>query len=124
MRSVLVIAALVTACATAGRDRAPAAASTIEPHSCGPSTGTPVLFDGNRMTPPTLLSGPTPWLTDAAIAQQQGEVRVMCRVTVDGCVDGCRVVKSDPAMDAVFVNVVQGRRYRPATLDGKPVEVE
>jgi protein TonB len=76
------------------------------------------------MTPPEKLSGPEPILTLAAMAQREGMVRAACRVTVDGCVDGCRIVKSDPAMDAAYVNALQRRRYRPATLDGKSVEVE
>ena len=123
MRAVpVILATSLVACGTAGARRAPATASSGEPHSCGPATGTPVAFD-ERMTPPTLRSGPDPSLTVAALSHD-GEVRARCRLTVDGCVDRCRIVKSDPAMDAEFVDTLERRRYSPATLYGKPVEVD
>jgi protein TonB len=37
---------------------------------------------------------------------------------------GCRVVKSLPFMDRAVLEALERRRYSPATLGGKPIEVD
>jgi protein TonB len=36
---------------------------------------------------------------------------------------GCRVLKSLPFMDRAVIDALERRRYKPATLGGRPVEV-
>jgi hypothetical protein len=43
---------------------------------------------------------------------------------VNGCVVGCRVAQSVADMDGPVLYSLQRRRYAPATLDGKPVNIE
>jgi protein TonB len=49
---------------------------------------------------------------------------VKCIVTVDGVVRSCRVVKGLPYLDEAVVAALERRRYRPATLGGRPVDVD
>lgn len=80
---------------------------------------------GEGMTPPQKLSGPDPRLTQDAIAHHvEGTMLLKCRITVEGCVTACRILASVPYMDDAVVTALQQRRYRPATLRGKPVEVD
>lgn len=78
---------------------------------------------GNRFTPPQLLSGPDPQYSLEALSHG-GVVTVACRVMMNGCVAGCRVVRSVPLMDAAVLYALQRRRYKPAMLDGKPVNID
>jgi protein TonB len=80
-------------------------------------------FD-DRMTPPVKLSGPNPRYTEKALEREvEGTMAVRCVVTTDGRVYGCRVLKGLPYMDQAAVEALEQRRYRPATLAGRPVEV-
>jgi len=80
-------------------------------------------FD-ERMTQPEKLGGPDPQYTERAIEREvQGTMVVRCVVTVDGHVHDCRVLKSLPFMDRSVVDALEKRRYKPATLGGRPVEV-
>jgi TonB family protein len=57
-------------------------------------------------------------------AHASGTMVVRCVVTVDGRLKDCRVVEgSIPEMDAEVVRALEQRVYEPATLDGRPVEV-
>jgi periplasmic protein TonB len=56
--------------------------------------------------------------------EQQRLMLVKCVVTVGGAVKDCRVVRGLPFMDRAVVEALERRRYRPALLYGKPVEVE
>jgi TonB family protein len=78
---------------------------------------------GDRIKAPRRLSGPDPVFSVAALSHG-GTVIVACRVMVNGCVVGCRVVQSVPDMDGPVLHSLQRRRYEPATLDGKPVNIE
>lgn len=78
---------------------------------------------GDRIKSPRLLSGPDPLFSVAALGHG-GTVVVACRVMVNGCVVGCRVMQSVPDMDGPVLHSLQRRRYEPATLDGKPVNIE
>lgn len=81
-------------------------------------------FD-ERMTHPQYLGGPAPRYTEKALEREvQGTMVVKCVVTVEGRVYGCRVVKSLPFMDRAVIDALERRRYSPATLGGRPVEVD
>jgi protein TonB len=91
----------------------------------GGFTQGPVRFDADRMTAPRRLSGPDPQYTPRAIeAQIEGSMLVRCILTADGTVYGCIVLKSLPFMDAAVIQALEHRRYTPALVDGRPVEVE
>jgi protein TonB len=80
-------------------------------------------FD-ERMTAPEKLGGPDPQYTEKAIEREvQGTMVVRCVVTTEGKVFGCRVLKSLPFMDRAVIDALERRRYKPATLGGRPVEV-
>ncbi|HET8540636.1 MAG TPA: TonB family protein [Anaeromyxobacter sp.] len=80
-------------------------------------------FD-ERMSPPEKLGGPDPKYTEKALEREvQGTMIVRCVVTTEGKVFGCRVLKSLPFMDRAVIDALERRRYRPATLGGRPVEV-
>lgn len=80
-------------------------------------------FD-ERMSPPEKLGGPDPVYTDKALEREvQGTMVVRCVVTTEGKVFGCRVLKSLPFMDRAVIDALEKRRYKPATLGGRPVEV-
>ncbi len=79
----------------------------------------------DRITPPVKLSGPDPHLTDEALTHRgEGTMLVACRVTVAGCAVGCRIVQGLPYMDEAVLDAFARRRYRPAMLDGKPVDID
>jgi protein TonB len=80
-------------------------------------------FD-ERMTPPEKVGGPDPQYTEKALEREvQGVMIVRCAVTAEGKVFGCRVLKSLPFMDRAVIDALERRRYKPATLGGRPVEV-
>ncbi len=80
-------------------------------------------FD-ERMTAPEKLGGPDPQYTEKALEREvQGTMIVRCVVTTEGKVFGCRVLKSLPFMDRAVIDALERRRYKPATLGGRPVEV-
>jgi len=81
-------------------------------------------FD-NSMTPPVLVSGPKLEYTQQALEREvEGVMVVECVVAVDGAVHGCRVLRSLPFMDRAVVENLERRRYKPATLGGKPLDVQ
>ena len=83
----------------------------------------PVEFN-DRMTLPRKISGPDPKYTDKALGHEvEGTMEARCIITVEGTVHGCRVVKSVLFMDRAVINALELRRYTPARLDGKPVEI-
>jgi protein TonB len=85
----------------------------------------PVDFDPGKMDPPKLLGGPEIRYTDKALEREvQGKMIVKCIVTTDGKVTSCRVVQGLAFMDWAVIGALEKRRYVPATLGGKPVEVD
>ncbi len=96
----------------------PAAAAAMDRVQRGP-----VEFN-DRMTPPRKISGPDPQYTDKALDHEvEGLMEARCIITVEGTVTGCRVVKGVMFMDRAVISALQLRRYTPALLQGKPVEV-
>ena len=80
-------------------------------------------FD-ERMSPPEKLGGPDPVYSEKALEREvQGTMVVRCVVTTEGKVFGCRVLKSLPFMDRAVIDALERRRYKPATLGGRAVEV-
>jgi protein TonB len=87
------------------------------------ATDVTMEFD-ERMSHPEKLGGPDPKYTDKALEREvQGTMVVRCVVTTEGKVYGCRVLKSLPFMDRAVIDALERRRYKPATLGGRPVEV-
>jgi protein TonB len=90
----------------------------------GGTGAAPVEFDA-RMTPPKLLSGPSFSYTQKALEKEvEGLMMVKCIVTADGRVHSCRVLQGLPFMDRAVVDALEQRRYTPALLEGKPIDVD
>jgi protein TonB len=86
--------------------------------------GGPVPFE-ESMTPPRRISGPDPAYTTQALEREiQGTMLVRCVVGLDGSVRDCRVVRGLPFMDRAVLDALERRRYSPALLNGRPVEVD
>ncbi len=78
-----------------------------------------------RLTPPEKVSGPDPFYTEQAIRHRvQGTIVVACRVMTNGCAMGCRVLQSLPYMDEQVLGAIRRRHYKPAMLDGTPVNID
>jgi protein TonB len=86
----------------------------------------PVRMEFNdAMTAPKMVSGPNPQYTERALEREvEGLMIVKCVVTVEGVVRECRVMQSLPFMDRAVVAALERRRYTPALLQGRPVEVD
>jgi TonB family protein len=81
-------------------------------------------FDAATMTPPAMLSGPAPEYTPQAIEQEvEGTMVLRCVVLADGSVRGCVVKQGLPFMNRACVDALEARRYKPATRNGKPIDV-
>lgn len=73
---------------------------------------------------PEPLTQPAPEYPKAAIgAHIQGTVMVMAHVLTDGTVGPTWVMRSIPALDSAAVQSVKRMRFRPASIQGKPVAV-
>lgn len=84
----------------------------------------PVKFN-TTMKAPVLVAGPPLEYTPQALEREvEGVMVVECVVTADGAVRACRVLKSVPFMDRAVVDNLERRRYKPATLAGKPLDVQ
>ena len=53
----------------------------------------------------------------------EGTISVRCVVNTQGQVHGCTVQKSLPFMERAVINALEARKYHPALLKGKPVDV-
>ncbi|HEU4386018.1 MAG TPA: energy transducer TonB [Anaeromyxobacteraceae bacterium] len=84
----------------------------------------PREFDAATMSRPVFVSGPDLAYTRRAFEHEvEGLMIVKCLITAEGAVRDCRIAKGLPYMDETVVQLLERRRYRPATLDGRPVEV-
>jgi TonB family protein len=87
------------------------------------SQDVPVEFSDD-LTPPVLLSGPSPEYTPMALERRvEGTMAIRCVISVDGTVHGCRVIKSLPFMDRAAISALERRKYKPALREGQPVNV-
>ena len=88
-----------------------------------PSGDQPIEFS-DELTPPVLISGPSPEYTPMALERRvEGTMAIRCVITVDGTVHGCRVLKSLPFMDRAAIAALEQRKYKPARRAGRPVDV-
>src|SRR5713226_65812 len=79
----------------------------------------------DTMTPPKKVSGPDPEYNQKALDHEvEGQMVVKCVVTVQGVVHNCRVLKSVAFMDRAVIEALERRRYTPAMLQGKPIDVD
>jgi periplasmic protein TonB len=89
-----------------------------------PQPAGPVKFN-STMTPPVLMAGPPLEYSQQALEHEvEGVMVVECLVTTEGVVHDCRVVRSVPFMDRAVVTNLEHRRYKPATLGGKALDVQ
>ena len=103
------------------RVEAPRAAPAAQPQA---QVTKAAEFNEATMTAPVILSGPPPEYTQDAIDREvEGLMVVRCIVTVEGLVHSCKVQKSLPFMDRAVIDSLQKRRYKPATQQGKPIDV-
>ena len=96
----------------------------VPPAPAAPPLVKAVEYNDATMSAPTIISGPPPEYTQDAIDREvEGLMVVRCVVTVEGLVHSCKVLKSLPFMDRAVIDSLQKRRYKPATLQGKPIDV-
>ena len=90
-----------------------------------PPPGNVRMEFNETMTPPAMLSGPAIEYTQRALEREvQGLMVVKCVVTIEGVVRECRVIQNLPFMDRVVIEALERRRYKPALLQGRPIEVD
>jgi periplasmic protein TonB len=89
------------------------------------STGDEILRVGGEITKPVRLGGAQPAYTELARkARIQGVVIVEAVIDKEGKVTNVRVLKGLPmGLDQSAVDAVKSWRFRPATLNGRPVSV-
>jgi len=88
-----------------------------------PTLTGPVEFT-DAMMPPMKISGPDPEYTQRAIDHEaEGTMLVRCIVSIQGLVHSCQALKSVRFMERPVIEALERRRYKPASLRGKPIEV-
>lgn len=88
-----------------------------------PRPAGPVKFNASMAAPKVLFAPPLEYTQRALDREVEGTMLVECIVSVDGAVRHCRVLRSLPFMDRAVVENLERRRYEPATLGGKPLDV-
>jgi periplasmic protein TonB len=80
---------------------------------------------GGAVTRPEKISGPQPVYTEMARkARVQGVVIVEAIIDENGNVTNARVLKGLPmGLDKAAIDAVQRWKFKPATLQGRPVKV-
>ena len=92
-------------------------------------TGTQVVAFGEGMTRPKQVTG-VDFRTDfvypreAAEAHVGGLAIVRCRIELDGRLEGCRVIKGLPHMDAAILAALATQKWTPVLFEGRPVVVD
>ncbi|NMO18603.1 energy transducer TonB [Pyxidicoccus fallax] len=83
-----------------------------------------VLPFGGAMTRPERIRGELPRYTPEALAARvEGTMLLQCTVHVTGEVNDCRVLKPLKYLERDVLKAVESWRFKPATLNGKPVPV-
>lgn len=91
----------------------------------GVGSGPSVFSLEEGMTMPKRISGPTPSYTREALeAGVEGTILARCVITADGRVTHCRILKGLPHLDRSVIGALEGQRYTPVTLNGKPIAVD
>jgi len=89
-----------------------------------PAAPVAVEFDEATMVGPAIVYAPELEYTQEAIERGvQGQMSIRCVIVHDGSVRNCRVLKGLPLMNTLVVDALERRRYRPASAQGKPVDV-
>jgi periplasmic protein TonB len=79
---------------------------------------------GAGMTRPQKISGKDPVYTREALAAKiEGLMIVRCVITVEGKLEGCKVIKPLPYMEKAVLEALATHQYTPVTFQGKPVSV-
>jgi serine/threonine-protein kinase len=87
-------------------------------------TGDAVVPFQEGMSRPVELEGRDIVYTREALeAKIQGTMAVKCVITREGQVQDCRVLKGLPYMNEAVVQSLESRRFKPATLQGKPLSI-
>jgi TonB family protein len=120
---VVVLGVARQAQATAPTSEPPAQKASANVSTDIQSTDT--LPFGAGMTRPERLSGPIPQYTKEALEKRsEGLMIVKCIITREGEVRNCRIVKPLPFMEEAVLDALYQSRYKPVTLEGKPVQVD
>jgi protein TonB len=92
----------------------------------GPDGRAPRAFDERTMIPPHRLTGRDPEYTPKALQYEvEGVMQVLCRVSIEGRVSECRIVRSLPYMGEAVIAALEACTYSPARLpDGTAIEVD
>ena len=81
--------------------------------------------DHPNIVRPLFVSGPSPQYTkEARDHRAEGTVVAKCIIGVEGRVRNCQILQSVQYMDEAVLIALLARQYQPATLDGKPIEVD
>jgi TonB family protein len=81
--------------------------------------------DITEMIPPRRLSGdPMRYTAEALEKRTEGLMQVRCRITVEGTLRDCTVVRSLPGLDQMALDAFSTQRYTPVLFRGKPVELD
>jgi TonB family protein len=98
----------------------PAAVAKLQ---LGGLSDTVVEFN-ESMTAPVMVSGPDIEYTQQAIDRGiEGVMTVKCVITSDGGVRSCKAVKTLPLMEGPVLSAIARRKYKPAQMGGKAVDV-
>jgi len=90
---------------------------------CGGS-GPAVYSESIVAEVPALLSAPPIALSaEARRLGVEGTVVARCLITAAGTVEQCELLETVPLAEAAVLAALQGRRYRPARVDGRAVSV-
>jgi len=99
-------------------------AAVAPPSPAAAAAENAIEFNDAVMTPPSMISGPSPEYTQDAIERGiEGTITVRCIVDAQGRVHACKVQKGLPYMDRPVVQALEARKYHPALAQGKPVDV-
>lgn len=89
-----------------------------------PGAGAEVLHFGEGMSRPVRLEGRLPQYTREALAARvEGVMLIRCVLTVEGTLEGCRVVKPLPHLEDEVLQAVRTWRFTPVRYQGQPVSV-
>jgi TonB family protein len=89
-----------------------------------PDSGSPYRVGGNVTRPEKIAGDPPQYTVEARMAGVQGVVILEAVIDEQGDVTEVRVLKGQPSgLDQSAVDAVRTWKFRPATLDGKPVPV-
>ena len=99
-------------------------ASVAPPPRAAAPVDNAVEFNPATMSTPSMVSGPNPEYTEEALERGvEGTMTLRCVVTAQGRVHNCKVLKGLPFMDRAVISALESRRYKPASAQGKPVDV-